>query len=77
VIVHTTIEILCYLENKQKKIWGSYGGEDYDVVLLGLYRRLDLYVETNVSEKQSLRPEDGDIIFIRNTGIYLRVYTAS
>jgi hypothetical protein len=37
-------------------------------------------LDTNVSEKHAVSifiPEDGDIMFLRNTGIYLQVYMAS
>jgi hypothetical protein len=48
-------------------------------------RRVDLYVDNNVSEKHNvsifraevsiLRAEDGDSMFLRNVSIYLQVHT--
>jgi hypothetical protein len=45
----------------------------------GLCRRVDSYVDSNVSEKHTVSffsPEDGERMFLRNVGIYLWVYTA-
>jgi hypothetical protein len=45
----------------------------------GFWRRVDPSVDVNVSEKHTVcifRAEDGDSKFLRNAGIYQRVYTA-
>jgi hypothetical protein len=46
------------------------------MMLIWFWRRVDLSAEANVSEKQGFSPEDGDSVFLRYVGIYLRVYTA-
>jgi hypothetical protein len=42
-----------------------------------LWRHANSYVDTNASEKQTDKAQDGDSVFIWNDGIYVRVYTAS